>query len=484
MWTDKEFTGEADIPEPFKITRWRDYAKFLFGPGIVALGLGIGTGEVISGPYLVVKHGPMILWIALVSMLLQTVTSISSSKYTILTGEPVQLGINRLWIGKKTWTVLWTVFRTIQLMWPYYMALVGSTLAAMLIGVPPGPEQRILWSVLSVVGIVICTLPLLVGGKVLTTLARMFFWTNFVFLIPLFFILALLYVPGDIWWLGFKGFFNFGYIPEDADWLAMAAVAGYAGLASYAGLLISNYYRDVEWGMAKKVGFIPSLVGGKKVAFLVKGFMPKVSPENMQRAKQWYRYLHMELWPVFFLFCLLTMWFPCILYYRFVPVEAAVEPGFGFAAVLAKYMSGVLGAAWWVVLIALFFVFWPDGTGLIDALLRELTNIIWNSFPGLYKKCKGDVRPLYYGILAIFTAVWLGMIAAGTKPLIMVLLAGTFANISGVLYVIGLLGVNYTLLPKEYRFSKIEVGFICFAIVFYGFFFTNFALHQFFGIGL
>jgi len=58
MLTDKEFTGEADIPEPFRLTRWRDYIKFLFGPGMVALGLGIGTGEVISGPYLVVKHGP------------------------------------------------------------------------------------------------------------------------------------------------------------------------------------------------------------------------------------------------------------------------------------------------------------------------------------------------------------------------------------------------------------------------------------------
>jgi len=52
MWTDKEYTGEADIPEPFKLTRWRDYIKFLFGPGMVALGLGIGTGEVISGPSL------------------------------------------------------------------------------------------------------------------------------------------------------------------------------------------------------------------------------------------------------------------------------------------------------------------------------------------------------------------------------------------------------------------------------------------------
>ena len=87
MRTDKEFTGEADIPEPFKITRWGDYAKFLFGPGIVALDLGIGTGEVISGPYLVVKHGPMILWIALVSMLLQTVTSISSSRTSCCTSS-------------------------------------------------------------------------------------------------------------------------------------------------------------------------------------------------------------------------------------------------------------------------------------------------------------------------------------------------------------------------------------------------------------
>jgi hypothetical protein len=484
MATDKEFTDVADIPEPFKLINWKDYIVFLFGPGMVALGLGVGTGEIISGPYLVVKHGPLILWIALISIFLQTMTSISSTKYTILTGEPVQLGINRLWVGKKTWTVVWTVFRTIQLMWPYYMALVGSTLAAMIIGAPPGPEQRLLWSVLSILGIVICTLPLLVGGKVMTTLARMFFWLNFVLIIPLFFIMALIFVPAETWWFTFKGFFTFGYIPEDADWLAMAAVAGYAGFSSYAGLIISNYYRDVEWGMAKKVGFIPSLVGGKKVAFLVKGFMPRVSTDNIGRAKTWYRYLHMEMWVIFFLFSILTMWFPCALYLHFVPVEAAVEPGFGFAAVLAQHMSAVAGAAWWVVLISLFVIFWPDGTGLIDTLLRELTNIIWNSFPRLYKRFNGDVRPLYYGILAVFTVIWLGLIIAGTKPLIMVLLAGTFANLSGVLYVIGLLGVNYTLLPKEYRFSKFEVVVTCFAIVFYSFFFLIFILNKFFGVTL
>ena len=43
MRTDKKFTGEADIPDPFKLTRPRDYIKFLFGPGMPALSLDIGT---------------------------------------------------------------------------------------------------------------------------------------------------------------------------------------------------------------------------------------------------------------------------------------------------------------------------------------------------------------------------------------------------------------------------------------------------------
>jgi len=484
MTTDKEFEGEADIPEPFKLKSWRDYMRFLLGPGIIALGLGIGTGEVISGPFMVVTLGPELLWIATVSIFLQTVTSIASSKYTILTGEPVQLGINRLWIGKKTWTILWVIMRSIQLMWPYYMALVGSTLAAMIIGGIPGVEHRTLWAMLSVVGLVICTLPLLLGGKVLNMLSRMFFILHFCIFIPMFFILAAIYVPGEIWLETFKGFFTFGYIPKGANWLAMAAVAGYAGLSAFAGMSISAYYRDAEWGMAKKVGFIPSLIGGRKVAFLVRGFKPKADPENIRKAKTWYKYLHIELWPVFFVGSIITMWFPCMLYYKFVPAEIATKPGFGFAALLADRMSTVLPIAWWVILIALFLVFWPDGTGVIDGLLREFANIIWNGFPGLYKRFKGDVRPLYYGTMGIFTVIWLIMIAIGTRPLIMALLAGTFANLSGVLYAIGLLGVNYVLLPKEYRFSALEVVVICASIVFYGFFFVNFVLHQYFGIGL
>lgn len=482
MSTDKEYRGEMDIPEPFEVKGWKDYIRFLFGPGVVALGLGVGTGEIISAPFLVVKMGPTLLWIATISVLLQTITSISASKYTILTGEPIQLGINRLWLGKKAWTVIWVIFRTIQMMWPYYMALTGSTLAALFIGQVPGQDQRLLWSVLSVIGIIICTLPLLIGKKVMDTLAKMFFWLHMVIVIPLFIILAIIYVPGSTLLEVFKGFFSFGTIPANGDWMAMAAVAGYAGLQAYAGMTISSYYRDSEWGMAKRVGYIPGLVGGKEVNFQVNGYLPKVTQENKTRASKWYSYIRMELWPIFFFGSLVTMLFPAALYYKFVPTAAAKEAGFGFTSLLAHYMSSVFPAAWMVLLITLFAVFWPDGTATIDSVLREFTNIIWNSFPSLYKRFKGDVRPLYYGILVIFTVIWLVMIAIGTQPLIMTLLAGAFANLSGFIFALGLLGVNYVLIPKEYRFSTIEVIIICIAVLFYGFFFISFILNQFLGI--
>ena len=85
MPTDKEFTGVTDIPEPFKIKSIGDvFSKFLTGSAIVVLSIGLGTGEVISGPYGVLKFGPGILWFALISILLQTISSIAATRLSLI----------------------------------------------------------------------------------------------------------------------------------------------------------------------------------------------------------------------------------------------------------------------------------------------------------------------------------------------------------------------------------------------------------------
>ncbi|MCX8188188.1 MAG: Nramp family divalent metal transporter [Nitrososphaeria archaeon] len=101
MPTDKEFRGVEDIPEPFKVTRFKDAIGFLIGPAIISVSVGIGTGEVISGPLAILSYGPTILWFALISIFFQTVSAIAGTRYTMATGEPLINGISRLWLGKK-----------------------------------------------------------------------------------------------------------------------------------------------------------------------------------------------------------------------------------------------------------------------------------------------------------------------------------------------------------------------------------------------
>jgi hypothetical protein len=359
-------------------------------------------------------------------------------------------------------------------MWPYYMALTGSTLAAIFIGQVPGQDQRVIWTIMSIIGIVICSIPLFVGKKVMDTLAKLFFWLTTVIIIPLLAILAIIFVPSGQFVVVLKGFVSFGVIPKNADWTALAAVAGYAGLAASAGMSVSSYYRDAGWGMAKNVGYISSLSAGKGEKPETAGYMPEATPENLSRLKKWTKYLKIELWPLFFCGSLITMAFPCALYYSFVPAKAAEAANFGFTSLLAKYMSNVFPPAWIVLLIAFFIVFWVDGTATVDGGPRDFSNIIWNAYPKLSEKMKGDVRPLYYGILGIFVCAWLVMIALGTQPHVMALMSGAFSNLIGFIFPIGVLGVNFALLPKKLRFSKKEVFVLCAAIAFYGFFFVNF----------
>ena len=43
------------------------------GPGVIVLGLSIGSGEFLLGPAIFVKHGLTLLWVTAVAILLQTV---------------------------------------------------------------------------------------------------------------------------------------------------------------------------------------------------------------------------------------------------------------------------------------------------------------------------------------------------------------------------------------------------------------------------
>src|SRR5688572_23468461 len=57
------------------------------GVGVVALGLAIGTGELILWPNLVITYGPGILWGALIGLSLQAFINHEVARHTLATGE-------------------------------------------------------------------------------------------------------------------------------------------------------------------------------------------------------------------------------------------------------------------------------------------------------------------------------------------------------------------------------------------------------------
>jgi hypothetical protein len=56
------------------------------GPGVIVLGLSIGSGEFLLGPATFVKHGLSLLWVTLVAVFLQTMFNLELMRYTMATG--------------------------------------------------------------------------------------------------------------------------------------------------------------------------------------------------------------------------------------------------------------------------------------------------------------------------------------------------------------------------------------------------------------
>src|SRR6187402_3714321 len=65
------------------------------GPGVIALGVSIGSGEFLLGPAAFVQHGLSLLWVVIVAVTLQTIFNTEVMRYTLATGEPVFTGFMR-----------------------------------------------------------------------------------------------------------------------------------------------------------------------------------------------------------------------------------------------------------------------------------------------------------------------------------------------------------------------------------------------------
>ena len=435
------------LPEPprFGLRSW----TVLIGPGLLLAGANIGGGEWLFGPIVTARYGASLMWLATLSIGFQVFYNLSIMRYTLYTGEPVFVGFFRTAPGPRFWTIFYLMV-DLGGIWPYLASNAAVPLVAAFLGRLPGPEEAGLLRTVSYCIFLCALLPLIFGGKIYNAVERVMV-TKIVLVLGYLLFIGIFHVSGDTWAAVFSGFFKFGSLPEgEIDWATLAAFASIAGAGGLANLNFSNYSRDKGWGMGSRVGALPSLVGGRRITLAHVGKVFPVTAENLARWRGWTRHILRDQLAVWAVGCMLGMALPSLLSLEFIP-GAEVE-GQAAAAMTARGIADRSGEIFWLLtLLCGFIVLAPGQISDIDGIIRRWTDVIWTGYKGVRHLEGGQVRYVYYGIMALY-ALW-GLLALRLTPDPLVL-----ATATGVLRNVGLgatslhaLYINRTLLPPELR---------------------------------
>lgn len=108
------------------------------GPGVIGLGIAIGSGEWLIGPAVILQYGSSLLWITTVSVVLQVILNQEMARYTLYTGEPILTGFMRTRPGPAFWGWTYGVMALCQYGWPGWALASATASAALLLGRMPG----------------------------------------------------------------------------------------------------------------------------------------------------------------------------------------------------------------------------------------------------------------------------------------------------------------------------------------------------------
>jgi hypothetical protein len=439
------------------------------------LGLSIGGGEFLLGPAVFVRYGLTLLWVTVVSVFFQTLFNTELMRYTVATGEPVFTGYMRTRPSPGFWAFVYGALYFLQTGWPASAGVAAGAIFFVLERRLPtaADASEVYW--IGVGTFACCVMALLAGRRIERTL-EILNWILVTCILGGLSVLAVAYVPAGIWASAFAGLAGFDmatasfeFAPDGVDFVLLAALVAYSGAGGAVNITLSNWARDKGYGMGQKVGYIPAAVGGHKVHLAHTGFTFTPDPENMRRWNGWWRIVRADQWGVFFTGALLGMLLPAVLYVSFLPGGTDIQ-GLGVSAALAERIgarSGPLIAGMVAVMGA--WLLFKTQLDILEGMVRTMTDMLWTGSARFRTWRGGDIRAIYYGVLAVI-AGWGAIALRAAPPIALLKLA---ANVAAVIFVIAslhLLYVNTRFLPKAIQPPLWRrVGLVAMAI-FYSFF--------------
>ena len=439
------------------------------------LGVSIGSGEFLLGPAVFVRNGLSLMWVVAVAVMLQTIFNTELMRYTLATGEPAFTGFMRTRPSSTLWAWVYAVLYFLQMGWPAWAGTAAGAIFYLFTRRLAESADATSIYYIGVAAFLVCVAILIFGRRIERTL-ELLNWVLIATILGSFLVLAVVFVPGRTWAAGVVGLSGFDltrgtfdFFPAGTDLFLLGALAAYSGAGGVVNITLSNWARDRGYGMGERAGYISSAIGGQKVTLAHNGFMFEGDPEGMRRWNGWWRIVRADQWGVFFTGAILGMILPAMIYVTFLPLGTDIE-GLGISAALAQAISGTSGVLLGGLIAFLgAWILFKTQLDVLEGMVRAITDILWGGSPRVRAWRGGDVRTVYYCVLAA-VVVW-GIVALRlAQPILLLQIS---ANVGGFVFVLAslhLLYVNTRLLPAHVRPPMWRRAGLVAMSLFYGFF--------------
>ena len=437
-----------ELPAPPR-NYWR-----LVGPGIVAGGVGLSSGEFVLWPYIASQVGLVLLWGAFVGVVTQFFLNMEVERYTLATGETVLTGFNRFW---RHWGLLFAVMGYFANLWPGW-AISSATLTTYLFG---GNAPTIAIVTLLIIGFALTFAPV-----VYVALERLIFVKVAAVLVLVVLAVAFAIKP-ESWAALPQGFTHVGTLPPKLGIALLFGAIAFAGSGGAQNLCQSNWIRDKGFGMGQYVPRLVSPVTGVPQAkdTTPVSYIFEMTAINLTRWRSWWRFANVEQIFSFVLVTIVTIGLTSLLAHSTVFGQPDLPNNVSFLRIEAQQLQRAVGPWFGILFLAVgAFALFGSAMGIIDYTSRLAADIL-----------KTTYLPHASESRAYFWLVW-GMVGLGcatllaglSQPLTLLVISASTGGTMMFLYSFMLIALNRRMLPAAIRIGRFRTATLIWSTLMFG----------------
>jgi hypothetical protein len=438
-----------DMPDPPR-NYWR-----LVGPGIVAGGVGLSSGEFVLWPFIASQVGLILLWGALVGVVTQFFLNMEVERYTLATGETALTGFNRFW---KHWGLVFAILVYFANLWPGW-AISSATLASYLFGGNP--------TTIAIVSLLVIGFSLTFAPVIYVALERLIFVKVAAVLILV--ILGLTFaVEAESWRALPVGMLSFGRIPAGLSIALIFGAIAFAGSGGGQNLCQSNWIRDKGFGMGQYVPKLVSPITGEATAApIAKSYIFETTPANMARWRSWWRFANVEQVFSFVLVTIITIGFTSMLAHSTLFGEPDLPNNVSFLRIEAQRMEAMVGRWFGVLFLAIgAFSLFGSAMGIIDYTSRLAADILKTTY--LPRSTMSESR-MYFWLVWGMVGLGCSILLVGmSQPITLLVISASTGGTIMFLYSMLLIALNKRMLPEAIRINSFRTATLVWSTLLFG----------------